>query len=104
MPDALQCFFVFRIHRDVAEDAKIIACAEPRKMGLQNISKVWTVHGSHILFVGKQLDSAGLEEWYFRRQLARHFIFACQLARLDLARFHVWLIERIGPTAAAVNG
>ena len=30
MPQALQPFFIFHIHRDVAEDCKVIACAEPR--------------------------------------------------------------------------
>src|SRR5207247_7970889 len=37
MPQALQPFFIFHIHRDVAEDCKVIACAEPRNMGPQNV-------------------------------------------------------------------
>src|SRR5258708_21258864 len=65
MPDALQYFFVSRIHCDVPKDPKIIACSEPRKMGFQNISKVWAMHGSHILFVGKQFEAACLEKWHF---------------------------------------
>src|SRR5207245_9067670 len=76
MPDALQYSLVFCVHGDVAQDAKIITCAEPRNMGLQNISNVWTMHRGHIPFIGEKFDAACLEKWHFRRQMARLFILA----------------------------
>src|SRR6266704_1311030 len=95
MPDCLQSFFICRIHRDVAEDSKIIACAQTQYVGLQNISKVRAVKSSYILFVSEKFDATCLEKRHFRWKAPGRFILAGKLARFELAGFDGRLIERI---------
>src|SRR5260370_5241445 len=91
----LQRLFIRGIHGDVAEDTKIIACLEPRKMGLQNISKSRPVHCSYILLVGEKLDAACFNKWYLWRQAPGGFVLARPLLRFYLAGLHVGLVEGI---------
>src|SRR5260370_22421956 len=83
------------IHGDVAEDAKVITCLEPRKMGLQNSSKSRAVHCSYILLVGEKLDAACFKKWYLWRQAPGGFILARPPLPFDLACPHLRLVGGI---------
>src|SRR5260370_10651106 len=93
--NCLQRFFMRGIHGDVAEDAKIIARLESRKMALQNISKSRAVHCSYILFVGEEFDSACFKKRHLWRQAPGGFVLARQLLRFDLSCLHLGLVEGI---------
>ena len=54
-----------------------------------------SVQVGRIALVSEQLDAAVFEERRFFRQLSAFLIRFCQLARDDLAGFHVRLVERI---------
>src|SRR5260370_31935701 len=91
--NCLQRFFMRGIHGDVAEDAKIIARLESRKMALQNISKSRAVHCSYILFVGEEFDSACFKKRHLWRQAPGGFVLAPQPVCFHLVRLPLQLGE-----------
>src|SRR5260370_33162077 len=94
--NCLQRFFICGIHGDVAEDAKVITCLEPRKMGLQNISKSRAVHCSYILLVGEKLDAACFKKWYLWRQAPGGFVLARPFPCFRLPGLRLRLVESVG--------
>src|SRR2546429_5776347 len=74
-------------------------------MPLQDGSDIQAaVNGCHVFLVGKKLNTAGLKERHFERQLALTLVFGGELARFHLAGFDVRLIERVDSDDGAGDG
>src|SRR5215470_1629923 len=59
----LQDFFVFRIHRDVAQNGEIIARSDTREMLFEYVDKFCAATESRcVLFVGEEFYPSGFEE------------------------------------------
>src|ERR1700690_896178 len=104
----LELLFVRVIHLDVAEKAKVIACTQPIKVcaqiALERFIRAGSLlEGGGIFCVTEKFDAFGIEKRGLSGKRSRLFVFVRQLARLDLAGFHVRLIERIDADHGACN-
>ncbi len=95
--DLLENFLVFREHRDVGQESKVITGLEAVNVLADDSAQcVGTVQESiGIGFVGKQLDAVLFENRLFGWKRARLFKLGGQIAGGDFAGFDVRLIERI---------
>src|SRR5215813_7012116 len=67
----LQHFFIFGVHRNVAEDGEVIARTSARKMLFEHVNEFCaTSKGRGILFVGKEFYASCFEEWRLGREMA----------------------------------
>src|SRR5215813_992985 len=67
----LEHFFVFGVHRNVAEDGEVVACTGAPKMFLEHVNEFRAASkGRGILFVGKEFYASGFEERRLGREMA----------------------------------
>src|SRR5260370_3273921 len=94
--NSLQRFFVFRVHRNVAEHSEVIAGADARKMRLQYFAdRLSARKRSGVFIVRKQFGIFRNEKWRFRWKTSGRLVLVCELFGFDFARFHVRLVERV---------
>ena len=84
---------------DIGEEGKIVAVMDAAEMRAEPALKrrigAGLAQGARIALVGVERDAVLLEDRRFRAERAGFLIGVGQLARCDLARFDVRLVERI---------
>ena len=95
----LQLAVVLRIHFDIGVDGKVIARLQSSQVGGEVSLERARARGRGDRFgvgrIRKQADLVFLQQRRLRRQLARFFECACQLARGELAGLDIGLVERV---------
>src|SRR6476660_3252545 len=88
------------IHLYIPQQGHVVAWIElaeirPQKASERAIATDKLIQVGRIALVSEKLNIAVIEQRRFFRKLSAFLIGFCQLARDDLAGFHVWLVERI---------
>ena len=96
----LQSFLISFVHLDVAKQRCVIPGSDRVEMGAQICCESFLLARSNgqlacVLLVGEELDALVFEDRRLGRKRSRLFVLLREFARLDLAGFHVGLIEAV---------
>ncbi len=95
--DLLQCCFVLREHRNISQEAEVIARFQPVQMlpdyGANTVAVLQKSFG--VSFVREELESVAFENGFFRRKRTGFLELGCQVSRGNFTCFHIGLIKGI---------